>query len=375
MVLEAQSPAIIQFWEKLLPAQNSEQPCLQYWQAGAYHPTSYKDVNAQAHCVAGYLMRRGFTKGDSLGIIAKPGLRYHVLHVALQYLGVINVTFPPGFKTEDVEQMAFKYNFKMLFVESVEEFRAHGEFKDLKAGLLGVIIGEDDVDAVEPDKIVTFDRVVNLGKSAWREEANAIKAMKTAVTPQTTYAVLVEANGKTTAVTMESWMKAVQAADTVLTEASATSMLSTIAPDRLLWRSFGFAAIQKRVRWWIRNDHDFAGAALMTVKPQTILMKAEEVRILFDLLPGMIDTPEKGRKAIVAAMDVVRKRDLAKAEGKKDKFMNRFRYRTANRKLYARIKTKLGGTLCNIACDHSLIDADARLLFEECTFKLKIDNG
>jgi long-subunit acyl-CoA synthetase (AMP-forming) len=371
MVLEAQSPTVIQFWETLLPTQNAEQPCLQQWQAGTYRPTSFKDIHAQAHCVAGYLMRRGIGKGDAIGIIAKPGLRYHVLHIALQYLGVINVTFPPDCKTDEVEQLAFKYNFKMLFVEAVDQFLAHGEFKDLKAGLLGVIIGEDDVDALEPEKIVTFDRVVTIGKSAWREEAGTLKAHKAAVAPASIYAVLVESGGKITTLTMEQWMAAVAAAEQLLTAAAAKSLLSTLGPDRLLWRSFSFAAVHKRVLWWIRPGNDFDAANLPTVKPEVILMNAEDARVLYDLLPTFIDTAEKGRKAITAGIDVVRKRDIARAEGKKDKFMNRLRYRFTNRKLYGRIKTKLGGHLVTLACDKGLVDADARLLLEECGFVIQ----
>jgi long-subunit acyl-CoA synthetase (AMP-forming) len=370
MVLEAQSPTIIRFWESLMPSQQAEQPCLQLWHKNAYQPTSFKDVHAQAHCVAGYLMRRGLVKGDHIGIIAKPGLRYHVLHIALQYLGVVNVTFPPGYATDDVIQAAFKYDFKMLFVEHADQFLAHQEFKDLKAGLQGVIIGEDDVDALEPDKIVTFDRVVTLGKSAWREEANTLKAMKAAMTPQSLYSILVEENGTMTPVTMEKWMHAVHEADRQLQLSQSKTILSTLGPDRLLWRSYGFAAIHKRVLWSIREDNDFKNLGFATIKPHAMLLQPEALRALYDTLPSLIDTQEKGQAAIKAAMDVVQKRNEALAAGKKDKFMNRIRYKTANRKLYARIKTKLGGNMIEWICDQGQVDPTARLLLEECGFKI-----
>ena len=370
MVLEAQSPTIIRFWEALLPTQQSEQPSLQLWQGQGYQPTSFKDVHAQAHCVAGYLMRRGIGKGDHIGIVAKPGLRYHVFHIALQYLGIVNVTFPPGFSSREIEQMAFRYNFKMLYVDSAAEFLALGEFKDLKAGLQGVIIGEDDVDALEPDKIVTFDRVVTIGKSAWREEANQLRALKAAVELKSIYSILVEANGKTTPVSMEKWMQAVDFAEKQLVASGSKSLLSTMNPDRLIWRSYGFAAVRKQVLWWIREGNDFKAAKLIDVKPKTILLDPSGLRQLYDLLPELIDVPEKGRKAIQLAMEVVRKRDLAKAEGKKDKLMNRIKYRMSNRKVYGRIRTKLGGSLAVLVCDLGLVDPDARLLLEECGFRI-----
>lgn len=371
MILEAQSPTILRFWEALLPAQNSELPCMQLWHAGSYHPTSFKDVHAQAQCVAGYFMRRGYGKGDYIGLVAQPGLRYHVMHLAMQYLGIVNVTFPPDFTTTEIEQMAFKYDFKMLFVDSVAQFTAHDEFKDLKAGLQGIIIGEDEVDGLNPEKIVTYESIVTLGKSAWREEANTLKALKAAIEPKTPYAILVESNGNTTTLTMEKWMAAVDKAEKQLVNCESKSILSTMTPDRLLWRAYGFAALRKGILWWIRQGHDFKNAGLIEVMAQTMLMDPAGIRDLYDLLPEMIDTPEKGRKAIQAAMEVVRKRDLAQSEGKKDKFMNRLRYRMSNRKLYGRIKTKLGGRLAELVCDQGLVDPDARLLLEECGFKIK----
>ncbi len=370
MILEAQSPTTIRFWEALMPAQNSETPCLQLWQGAAYQPTSFKDVHAQAQCVAGYLMRRGYGKGDHIGILARPGLRYHVLHIAMQYLGVVNVTFPPSFTTEEIEQMAFKYDFKMLFVDSVAQFQAHGEFKDLKAGLGGIIIGEDEVDGLNPEKIVTYESVVTLGKSAWREEAGALKALKSAIVPQTLYAILVEPSGKTTPLNMEKWMAAVDQAEKQLMACHSKSLLTSMTPDRLLWRAYSFAAVRKGILWWIREGSDYKSAGFAEMRPQTILMDAAGVRSLYDLIPELIDTPEKGRRAVQAAMEVVRKRDLAKSEGKKDKFMNRLRYRMSNRRVYGRIKTKLGGELAEIVCDHGLVDSDARLLLEECGFKI-----
>lgn len=354
-----------------MPTQNPELPCLQLWRASSYHLSSFKDVHAQAHCVAGYLMRRGLVKGDHIGILAKPGLRYHVLHIALQFLGVVNVTFPPGLSTEEIEQMAFRYNFKLLYIDAVEDFKTHDEFKDLKAGLLGVIIGEDEVDGLDADKVVTYDRVVTLGKSAWREDVQQIKAMKAAVEPQSLYAILVEPSGKTTPLTMEKWMGSVQLAQKQLIDTASKSMLSTLTPDRLLWRSYSFAAVSQRVLWWIRDGNDFETAAFTEVMPQVILMDPLGLRSLYDLLPSLVNTPEKGRRAIQLAMEVVHKRDLAIAEGKKDRFMNRFKYRTANRKLYGRIKTKLGGGMAEFVCDLGPADPEARLLLEECGFKIK----
>jgi long-subunit acyl-CoA synthetase (AMP-forming) len=369
-VLEAQSPTIRKFWERLLPAQNAELPCMQEWQAGKYQPTSFKDVHAQAHCTAGYLMRRGLRKGDHVGIIAHPGMRYHVMQIALQYLGAVNVTIPHNYFAEEIDRLAQRYHFKLLFVDSASQFLAYGEFKEMKEQLLGVVIGEDDVDALDPEKIVTYDRVVTLGKAAWREEANELKAMKAAMLPQDLCAILLEPEGKATNLKMEQWMQAVDQAEKALLSAQVKNILVCIAPDRLLWRAFGFAAVFNRVSWWIRPLQDLRGAGYLLIKPEMALLDPTGMRLLYDLLPELIDVAEKGRKAITLAMEVVRKRDDAKAAGKKDPIMNRLKYSTSNRKLYKRIRTKLGGKIAQLVIDKGLIDADARLLFEEASIKI-----
>jgi long-subunit acyl-CoA synthetase (AMP-forming) len=369
-VLEAQSPTIKKFWDRLLPAQNAELPCIHEWKGGKYVPSSFKDVHAQAHCAAGYLMRKGLRKGDHVGIIAMPGVRYHVMQLALQFLGAINVTIPHNFTTEEIDRLGQRHHFKLLYVDSAAQFLAYGEFKEMKEQLHLVIIGEDEVDALEPEKIVTFDRVVTLGKSAWREEANELKALKAAVMPQDLYCILLEPEGKATNLKMEHWMQAVDQAEKSLLNAQVKSLLMCITPDRLLWRAYGFAAVSNRISWWVRPDQDLRGAGYAQIKPQMALLNPNGLRVLYDLLPEIIDVPEKGRKAIQAAMLVIRKRDDAKAAGKKEPLFNRIKYRTSNRRLYNRIRTKLGGKICELVCDKGLVDADARLLFEEASIKI-----
>jgi hypothetical protein len=238
LVLEAQSPTIRLFLEGLMPAQNSEQPCLHLWQGGTYIASSFKDIHAQAHCTAGYLMRKGIQKGDHVGIIASAGLRYHVLNLALQFLGAVNVTIPETFSAAEVEALDRKFDFRLLFVDSVAHFLALGEFPTMKDHLVSVVIGEDEVDALAPEKIVTFDRVVTLGKAAWREDAQQLKDMKAALLPQDLYAILVEPNGKTSRLTIEHWMEAVFEAEKALEVAGAKAMITLLSPDRLIQRAY-----------------------------------------------------------------------------------------------------------------------------------------
>lgn len=315
-------------------------------------------------------MRRGLRKGDHVGIIGFPGIRYHVLHIALQYLGAVNVTLPPTFSRDEIEELAQSYRFKLLYIEHAAQFMGYGELKEMKGQLLAVVIGEDEVDALDPEKVVTFDRVVTLGKSAWREEASELKTMKAAVLPQDLYSIMVEDKGKCFPMRMEQWMEAVDQAEKLLQHVQTRSLLAVLPPDRLLWRAYGFAAIFNRISWWIRPHHDLRNAAYTEIKPQVILLDPTGLRNLYDLLPEMIDLAEKGRKTIRAALEVIRKREDARAIGKKDAFLNRVKYRTSNRKLYSRIKAKLGSRICEVVCDHGMIDADARVLLEESGIKV-----
>lgn len=371
MVLEAQSPTIRRFLERLLPEQNAELPCMNEWASGKYHPSSFKDVHAQAHCAAAYLMSRGLRKGDNVALIAKPGLRYHVMNIALQFLGAVNVTIPHSFTEEDIQSLHRRYHFSLLFADSAAQFLDYGQFQGMKQDLLGVIIGEDEVDALHPEKIVTYDRVVTLGKSAWREEANALKMTKGAVLPQDMYAILLDPDGKATPMSIEQWMDAVESAEKSLLTSQVKSFISAITPDRLLWRSFGFAAVRNRISWWIRPDQSLKGAGYLDIKPQLLLLNPQGLSVLFDLLPEIIDSPEKGRRAIIASQDVVRHREDAKALGRKNPLFNRFAYWTSNRKLYKRIRAKLGGRISEIACDQGLVDLDAMVFFEEAGIKVR----
>ena len=366
LVLEAPSTAIKLFWESLLPVQNSEQACMNVYRGQEYNPVSFKDVHAQVHCTAGYLMRRGIEKGDHVALMAGPGLRYHVLNLALQYLGAINVTLPLNLPTADVERLIDKFNCKMLFVDEVAQFVAHQEFKARKSQLLLVVIGEDEVEMLDPDKIVTFDRVVTLGKAAWREDIEQLKAMKDAMQAKDLCSVLVTQDGKTQNLSMQAWMDAVESATNNLLKYKAKSVLNLLNPDRLQQRAYCFAAIQKGVLFWSRKAESKEKVAFKNIQPEILLLYPETMQILFQKLPVYLEQEEKGQKAIDLALEVIGKKQAAAAQSKKDPILNRLKYKTHNKKLYKRIRAKLGGKVAELFIDEGQMDANAKTLFEEC---------
>lgn len=373
LVLEAETPTIILFWDSLLPAQNSEQACMNVYINKKYFPVSYKDIHAQAHCAAGYLMRKGIRKGDHIGLIAGPGLRYHVLNLALQFLGAINVTIPKSAKTSDIEALARQYRFKMIFVDEVAEFQAHNQFMNLKAELEIVAIGEDEVENLDPEKIVTYDRIVTLGKAAWREDLELLKAMKAAMSPSDICSLLLFEDGSLKKLNMQQWMAAVDTAKSSLEKVNAKSILNLLDPDRLLQRAYCFAAIQKRVMWWSRCASSEEKLSFSTIKPELMVMYPSSLKVLFEKLPIYLERGDKSKKAIEVAMEVIGKRNAAANEKKKDPILNRLKYKTHNKKLYKRIKSKLGGNLAELVLDRGLIDPSSRTMFEECGIRIHQD--
>ena len=335
-----------------------------------YHPVSFKDVHAQVHCAAGYLMRKGLRKGDHVGLLSGPGLRYHVLNLALQYIGAVNVTLPIDMETAQVEALSKQFNFKMLFVDEVEQFIAHGEFKDMKEQLLLVTIGEDEVDTLDPDKIITYDILVTLGKAAWREDIEELKASKAALLPKDLYSILVEDNGKSQKVSMQKWMDTVQAAKEKLAKVEAKSVLNLLNPDRLQQRAYCFAAIQKGILFWSRKANSTEKVAFSNIQPELVLLYPVSMKTLFTKLPIYLEQEEKGQKAIDTALEVIGKKKAAAAEKKKDPILNRIKYRTHNKKLYKRIKAKLGGRIVEMFLDDGPLDADSKTIFEESGIRI-----
>ncbi|MEM7038136.1 MAG: AMP-binding protein [Bacteroidota bacterium] len=360
-------------WDNLLPSENAEAAALFYLHRGSFKGISYKDLHAQAHCAAGWFMRQGLQKGDRVGVLTGLSPEHLVLDLAFQYLGAVQILIPDHLSRTRVADLAKAENIRFLYVHTGTQLEHHNQFLSLKPQLHSLIINTNDADAnmeaIDPEKVVTFDRVVTHGKAAWREDVAELEEMKKAVGSQDIFVVLADehGNGKGKAFKFQDLLgKIKQASDNMQAPKEAPAIIQ-LPTHRLLQRSHLLAALAQRRNVYLcaqPEAEDFS-----SVQPSYLLLEADELHTLYTRLPSYLGKPEAEAKKIAAAHTVLDKRDEAAAQGKKNPFMNGLRYKTGNKKLYGRIRTKLGGRLAGFIAQPGHPDPQARRLFDECGFQ------
>jgi long-subunit acyl-CoA synthetase (AMP-forming) len=159
------------FWEALIPMHHGEKPCLYRHGRIDGAMMSYKDLYAHGHCAAAYLMIQGLQHGDPVVILSGHTADYLILDIALQYLGAINITLPEDVATETLHRICERYEARFVFMPDARTLLHHKELATIKPQLAAILVGNDDLEGLESSKLIAFDRLVTIGKTAWRESA------------------------------------------------------------------------------------------------------------------------------------------------------------------------------------------------------------
>lgn len=363
------------FWKGFLPGNNAQEPIVWHRKRDRWASISYKDLHAQAHCAAAYLMTKGLRKGDYVAILSAPTIDYLVLDIALQFLGAINVSLPADLSHADMEQQLNAHTFQFVYYGSPDSFKAHDQLCTHKEALQGVLIASEEVDDLDPDKIVTFDRVVNLGKAAWRENTAALNAAKDSVTEQDAYTILHPSplSGESQSITLRyrDLLAAVSTAEQQYQDSKTRLILNLLSPPRLQQRSHGmFAALRLQIPFYILPSANFSPATLSELSPHVLITDPAGLQKLYQDLPELLGGGSSAQKALQKALTVVQKRDEALSQGKKNPFLNRMRYRMGNKKLYRRVRAQMGGKVQFLWVDKGTIAPEVQAFFDECELKI-----
>lgn len=376
IVSSLQGTRVQEFWKGFLPTEQAQNPILWHRKKAhptstttTWHPASYKDLNAQAHCAAAFFMARGLRKGDTVAILSRQGFDCVVLDIALQFIGAVNLSLPHDSSLSEVTKACDNHNFRFIYYSDVNTYQSHKQLEVLKPRLKNVLISGEDVDDIDPDKVVTFDRVIGLGKIDWREETQQLIDLKAAVLPTDLYAM--SYNKKKgifdEKMTFNTMIDEVTKSENQYTEAKISLVLSALTPDRLHQKLSGiYPALRLRTKIYLLPAEKLEREHFAELRPHALLTDVSGVEHLFESLPAYVGEGPAVEKAFSKAHAIVARRDEALAQGKKNPFMNRMRYRSGNRKLYRKVLGQLGGQLKTILCEAGSPAADATLFFSEC---------
>lgn len=340
---------------------------------------SYKDFYAQAHCAAAYLMEHGLNHGDSVVILSGNTAEYLILDQALQYLGAINITLPPTVSPEALLRICDRYEARFLFVPDAATMHAHGQFSSLKPQLAAIVVGTDDLEGLETQKLIAFDRLVAIGKTAWREQAQSLKDRKRRVRPSDLYALIFPdegENGDFEPLSFMALLENVENAQKLYSGQPETAAASFLPPYRILHRTHAvYGSMMAQTPIWICLPEHLEQPFFSAVKPEVMFVAPPELTQVYTLLPSLMTkegaSVQTAASAIGKAHEVLEKKANAESQGKKNPILNSLKYRFGNQKTYRKIKLALGGKLVRIACDHGKMDGMATLLLQECGIQIE----
>lgn len=366
---------IQQFWQGLLPPDRADQPCLYTRHKERFRPCSYKDLNAQAHCAASFLMDRGLLKGQTVGFLSPPHLPAIIFDLALQFVGAIGVHLPASLSTAEIEQLASEHQFQFLFVGDHSTYTYHKEFHSLKPRLKGIFLETEDAEGLAPDNLITFDIMVLRGKVVWREQMELVNEMKAAVTAEDAYAMFPKSPEKATdmvPILYKKVLKDLTSARQNLQASDKVNIVATTPDDRYLHHIFGtFAPIANNRPLYLISPDSLNAEITADIRPGQLIGTPADIEKMYQSLPDHF-LGKAGETDLNKAQELIDIREEAAQAGKKPPFMKNMKYRTHNLRLYKQVRKKLGGQLTQIVCDYQEPEHKISRFIRECGIEIQV---
>lgn len=360
-------------WASLNPLGKADQPCLYTWDKNRFRSVSFKDLNAQAHCAAGYLYANGLQPGQRVAFLTGQSLSAIVMDLAVQFLGGVGLHLPEDIAIGEMDRLVRENEVQFIFVGDHQNYLRLEQLQSTKGMVKGVFLETPDAEGLSAEKLVTFDIMVMRGKAVWREEVQELNARKAAVQPDDTYGLFAHNPAmrlQFAPVRFRRMLEHLHEAHTRLEKQSAP-VFSTISPDRYLQHIHGSLAplSYHRPLYLIeteRLDTDLANDA----HPGQLVALPAHLEDLYQRLPADFLKKPDG-KMLEKAQELIDIREAAQQEGKKAPFMKNFRYKTHNQSLYKQVRKRLGGSLTSMISDHDEPQATTTRFFRECGLEVE----
>ena len=182
-VAPAEIVSISQFWRDIFPQGNAEKPRLFSLIPGRELSWSVKDINAQAHCVAAYLFEKKISRGEHIFVYANDPCFFLLVELACQFIGVIPIQVESGIQDSQFEKIAETSKVKLILIDDTGAFIKERGIPGFLQALQHIIIGSEEEPQLPEEKLITFDRTIELGKIAWRNFSKELKEIKASILP------------------------------------------------------------------------------------------------------------------------------------------------------------------------------------------------
>lgn len=156
---------------------------------------TYRRLNAYAHCLAAFLVLKGFQKGDKVVLIGDNEPLYFSFELAVQFLGGVNISLAND--SPHLEKILNEIQAPFLFLASYSFYNGGRSWLDVLARRCVIVCHALPNEPREKDQISTLESAIYLGKNYWRENFVRLRDFKKRVSTSDEAAYFIETQNDT----------------------------------------------------------------------------------------------------------------------------------------------------------------------------------
>ncbi|MCB9231146.1 MAG: AMP-binding protein [Bacteroidia bacterium] len=357
------------FWKQLQPQSEAERPWLFNGLSSKVRGWSTKDIFAQANCLAAFLMARGLRAGQSVVIRMKDDPLYLVLDLALQFAGAINITLPGLATNELLISTARHTHPSFFFLDQADGLETTPGFAEIKTDMIGLLMLNDEVENMNPEKLFTLDRALVIGKADWRENAAGMNAAKGSRKLKDVYARI---GDELKEISYEKLIADAEHARNLLNENGGKTVWFITDPSSYWRRIMGcFATLMNRPHSRVIQENTFTLPIQFDPAPESVFVTPEFLRLQFEFIGKKL----LGKNGAVTpkftkALETAIRRREAIEQGKKPGLIVQTKYSMAQSSIFSKARKAFGPKCKIIFLDDGYLDLEVRHFFEDAGFKL-----
>ncbi len=363
-----------ELWDQAYSRIIPEMPFILWQDEKKNRIVSWKETIALGYCMAGFLLSRNITRGDTFGVFAQnnPALIY--IELGGRLLGAIPVMIPYEASTKDVAEIARQTGMKMVMVSDADTYHRALAALGTNFTVKDIVTLFDDEQILVPGRTAIFDWLIDPGKSYWRENLPEIKGLKNQVQADDvcciSYEIQQDHSLKGSVDTHATLLKKFQEE---LTAFSSLGEAKTFMPCVPYWKLENrlkgyYLPLQFNMQIIFPHGNSSIENALRSLKPEVMLVSSAQLNGLFDRLKGKISL--KGwmgkrnyTKALKTGLQYYQTLDSQTKPG----FLLAWRFKRARQRIRQGLIKPLNPLLKYILL------SDEGLSLEACTFFLQAD--
>ena len=357
------------------PKQNPEKPWLFHYNGTKFIPHSWKDLVAKARCVGAWLVKNGIKKGDCVAIRGGNNPFWLTIDMALQYIGGVSLIFPPGMTGAKIVSLIREKDIRFLFVDDPTTLTADPAFPQIEKLLEKFILGKENFEHLNLDKIFTFDRMVVGGKVHWRENMQMMEDLENSITEEEVYSLEAVPSGS------EYHLRAVKYSELIdktaqvndfYTSKNVTDLVTLHHPFSIDQRIDGwYAPMVKRNMAQSIEEPAFKIGLEWKFAPTAIIGAWSSLSAMFEgVRAEQVAKGARAEKKFEKTLETADKRREALQSTGKVPFGTKIKYSFAQNGLYSKIRKEHGKNFKGILCCQGSPDVTAKHFFEDVGFEI-----